>query len=253
MSELLLKVGTVGPDPEYQDGDILCAFNQKRILMTNAQNICNPWKFQKNQEGFLDVDSLPYKMYARTVQYRYELVKDKIFEYDQWDGGKVREVKMKKFQLWYRRRLKAWLKPNTNNGLPFFNTMFEPIWFLGNVKLDDIDIVTAVWNDIETDSPKRRVDNLRWPMGSGDKRDHLIVPVTDFTDMKAVEFVKPVYDDELKEEPIELKKRANSVPIESELLTSLKTTIEDVRDVTKEIDRRDEEPLDITKIVVAKN
>ena len=51
--ELLLKVGSNGPDPEYQDGDVVCAFNERRILCCHAEMICHVQKVELNSEGLI--------------------------------------------------------------------------------------------------------------------------------------------------------------------------------------------------------
>src|SRR5687768_2274240 len=71
---LQLKIGTVGPDPAYQDGDIICAFNRRRCRCVHAQHICHPWKATPNAHGLLALSTVVHDYFEKTHQYRFERV-----------------------------------------------------------------------------------------------------------------------------------------------------------------------------------
>ena len=74
--ELLLKVGSNGPDPEYQDGDVVCAFNERRILCCHAEMICHVQKVELNSEGLNPEDCLTRWMLEQFSQFKFERVSD---------------------------------------------------------------------------------------------------------------------------------------------------------------------------------
>ena len=50
--ELLIKTNSADGDKSYKDGDIVQAFSNERILLANAQVICNVDKFNMDPNKF---------------------------------------------------------------------------------------------------------------------------------------------------------------------------------------------------------
>ncbi len=76
MAELVLKIGSRGTNlnRDYQDGDIMCAFNARRIRCVHAQHICH----RKNAGGGVGVhrdnNHVARDWFELTRQYRFERV-----------------------------------------------------------------------------------------------------------------------------------------------------------------------------------
>ena len=71
MAELLLKVGTVGV---YEDGDIICAHNSRRISCCHVQTLCNPALQTVNRDGLLSTGTIAHDWFERTHKFRFERI-----------------------------------------------------------------------------------------------------------------------------------------------------------------------------------
>ena len=71
MAELAIKVGS---GANYKDGDILCAFNSRRIRCTHAQHICHVKQAGGGIGGLRDNAHVARDWFEHTHQYRFERV-----------------------------------------------------------------------------------------------------------------------------------------------------------------------------------
>ena len=72
-----------------------------------------------------------------------------------------------------------------------------------------------IWNDIETDTPKRKSDHLRWVSDNTTLFYCLCLPVDDFTNEVRVACEKSRYDNTDPGKPVLLKQRDCSVDIDN--------------------------------------
>ena len=71
MAELLLKVDD---GSNYEDGDVLCAFNRRRIRWCHAQHLTTIRYDVFNGDGLRPVGSLAQKALELTKQYRFRRI-----------------------------------------------------------------------------------------------------------------------------------------------------------------------------------
>jgi hypothetical protein len=183
MAELVLKIGS--PDPgnplAYQDGDILCAFNRRRIRQVHAEHVCDVRKTAFNRDG-LRVDSLARDFRERTARYRFERVSatellrtdlatlaTKTIGPTPDEDGHYCHVDQ------YLARRKA--SPNH----AIFGTEGAEVFYEGMRRTDHA-ALDLVWQDIEAKSAFREADHTLWPLSEREKRHFLALPVDDFDD-----------------------------------------------------------------------
>lgn len=216
---LLLKVGTDAPDPRYQDGDIVCAFNRRRTRHCHAEVICNRRGAGFTSQGLRPSGSLAERYYQRTHQFKFERVSPTtVVRTNLWTGevdviGPVPNDKGEQIDVAgyiARRRLSP--------GHKLFGVEGGEVWYGGQQRFDT-PTLDLVWTDIETHSPLREVDHADWPLGLMEFRTHLAIRVNDFDDTEAQALVEP--DTEPNPDPDEpsiiLKARRRHVPWRSTL------------------------------------
>jgi len=73
MAEALCKIGDNGT---YEDKDILCAFNNRRIWCVHAEHICHPKLVRDSENPFLHLaqDTLPEMMLIKTMEFKFERI-----------------------------------------------------------------------------------------------------------------------------------------------------------------------------------
>lgn len=205
MAELVLKVGSFNPgSPEhYQDGDILCAFNQRRIRLVHSQHICKPKSFTSN--GLRQDGSLSEKFLSRTRQYKFERVgkdtvkriviatsEEEILGSTPNQQGEAIDV-----DLFVRRRLSH---PNHM----IFGSPGREVWYGGQVDYQD-SVLSDVWTDIEAGSAFREINYRLWPLTEKEKRTYLALSVDDFSDGEAQGMVEPETVEE--DDPVKVGKK----------------------------------------------
>jgi hypothetical protein len=209
MAELVLMVGSHKPGDEtaYQDGDILCAFNDKRIKSVHAQHIAHPARWDKNGDGYLDLNSLPYKVLNRIYQYRFERLSKTEVQRITIATSEVEDVSdQMDVDLFIRRRRPAWLGAG-QRGLALFSAPGAEVWFGGKVDWSGVD---NVWDDIEADTDKRKADHTYFPLTDTELGNFLGLAVDDMSDEAAADLVAPEMEGE-GEEITTVKKRKNMV------------------------------------------
>lgn len=206
MAELALKIGR---GANYDDGDILCAFNLRRIRCTHAQHICH-----RRLADMRDLNSVARDWYEITHQYRFERVSrteikrvtlatmDEVII----DGtprlidGKMQHMAVEEY---VRRR-------RSHPRHKLFGEKGKEFWYGGRHDFSQPK-VDLVWDAIEAKTPNVRTGFNRWPVGRQDLKSHLFLPVTDFDDTEAVRLVAPELDETDPDNPIVLQKRLRQV------------------------------------------
>ena len=204
MAELAVKVGDQGGghSTRYRDGDVLCAFSNRRIRCTHAQHICHVRAAGFTNDGLRPNDSLAEKMLQRTRQYKIErtgvqtVVVTNLITMDEHTLSNVPDGDGRCMHVpeFVDNRLE-------HDRHAIFGSPGSEVWYGGRTYYEN-DRMTLVWNDIETHSAFREVDHMLWPAGRQDLKEHLMLPVNDMTDAEAEELVIP-----------ELKTDANGKPL----------------------------------------
>jgi hypothetical protein len=258
MAELLIKIGSVSPDPRhYQDGDIVCAFNDRRIKCVHAEHLCHVRKSPRNGRGLIALDSLAQHFYETTHQYRFERISAKevrrinlvtaqevVFS----DVPKVIDGKRQQMDvdLYVRRRLQK-----TGHCL-FGGNALGAIWYGGRKDLSAAKI-EAVWDGIEAKSGNQRTLAKLWPLGRLDIKHFFPVSVDDFDDqarmgLTASERVEGVEEGAAR---VLVQKRVNKIPYMD--LAGLDGRTKDlILDKSQDVDWRGEALYERAAIIEAK-
>lgn len=253
MAELTIKIGDQGGDDpaRYRDGDVLCAFSNRRIRCTHAQHICHVRAAGFTTDGLRPNDSLAEKMLQRTRQYRFERLDLRTMKritlatmdeevLSHTPNAKGEYIHVPEF---VERRL-------AHSHHAMFGSPGREVWYGGRTYYDN-DKMNLVWNDIETYSAFREVDHVLWPVGSDDLRVHFFCSCNDMTDAEAEELVAPQVDEKDPENPITEKRRSYKVAWRDLSGLSIGTQ-DDVTDVAKSVDIRKAVTFDRSLIVSVK-
>ena len=237
MAELLLKIGTDAPDPAYQDGDILCAFNERRMLCCHAEMICHPRLAALTRDGLRDNGSLARTMLDTVCQYRFErLSRDEIERVDLVTGDRERfgrtpneRGEQMDVDQFVKRRLR-------HDAHRIFGVPGREVWYGGTIDWSPPK-VAAVWDAIEVRSALRRVDHRHWPFTRQERLSFLPIKTDDFNDDVSNTLIAQEIDETYPENPVLVRKRRNRVDWES-LTATLGLSRDDVLDPTRETDGR---------------
>jgi len=159
---------TKGENPAYQDGDVVLAFNQDRILWTNAQNICGIENFSPNDiTGYYD-DPLLCAYLENTAQHRYVRINTNEVERtylqsehkeiistlpnENGESIKVDDVLNKKLR-------------KQNHCV--FGSCGKEVWYSKDNRPINVD---AIWSAIEAYSDHKKSNNLSWPFTPTERR-----------------------------------------------------------------------------------
>tara|TARA_R110000824_G_scaffold288815_1_gene477272 strand:+ start:1051 stop:1956 length:906 start_codon:yes stop_codon:yes gene_type:complete len=173
--ELIVKVGNPdGPQTSYRDGDIIQTFSPDRILLSNAENICNVNNFPINSvTGLRENDSLFMKFLELKNTYKFERVnsndvkrtnmitgEEEILNTTPNDEGEY----INAYQF-ISRRLKSARHC-------IFGSSGSEIWYGKTRSSVDLD---ALWNDIETHTSQLKQNNMSWNFSPIEKRRFLVM------------------------------------------------------------------------------
>lgn len=188
MAELLLKVGTRGPDPDWQDGDIIVAPNDRRISQLHLENLCHVKK-----EGFTHngrrPDGLARTYREKVCQYRFERVSgrtirrvnlwtDEVEEFSDLPNAKGERIDV---PLFVARAL-------NNPKHAIFGTPGAEVWYGGRQDFSSSNL-DKVWPMAEDELEMNRTDFTFHPWGSEDLKRHLALKVDDFDDERSAGYV----------------------------------------------------------------
>jgi hypothetical protein len=229
MGELLIKIGD---GANCADGDIIAAFNRRRVRSAHAQSICHVK--HESPTGRRTLTSLARDFREATHQYRFERIgADRVKRIEIATGTEdVFGRESIDVGLFVRRRLR-------HSRHSIFGSPGSEIWYGGRQDYSH-NSLDAVWSKIaeKTDLTEDRPEFCLWPMGRLDIRHFLAVRIVDFSDTEAAELVRPAYrlDDDgnrvLDDRgmPIEIAKRNITVDWRKELLDDLRVAERDALD-----------------------
>ena len=206
MAELLLKVGN---SERYKEGDIICAFNDRRISAVHAEHICHTDKLSLNSDG-LNPIGISSKFLELVHQYKFERSLDSVIRTNLKTGvidiitsspnasGEYVYV-----DTYLKRRL-------ANNKHKIFGSKNSEYWFGGKIDVSET-AINSVWQMIEQDTGKLKASYALWPLTDIEKAHHMAVKVENYTDDEADNLVRSEYD---KDENI-ISIRKNKIDINS--------------------------------------
>jgi hypothetical protein len=241
LAELVIKIGTVGPNPAYQDGDIIAAFNQRRIRQVHAEHICDINNFGFKSDG-LRPDSISRTIQDLTREYRFERISETqvnriILATQSIETFSNPEIDVKSF---VERRLNH---PKHR----IFGTPGSEVWYGGDTDFSNAKLNT-VWQQIEAQTPNLESNFTLWPLGTQDKKSFLSIKVDDFTDEETVELTSKETD---TSDPLSEIVQKRKWRVDWKSLT-LPASIPDIQDRTKEVDVRNVNGLTRANVTILK-
>lgn len=253
MAELLLKVGDRSADPaDYKDGDILCAFNRRRIRCVHAESICHVRKAQRNASGLILLSEPSRDWYEATHEYRFERVSATEMRRTMIATGESEILSDRPNAKGEYIDVRAFIerRKRRRNKHYLFGEDGAEVWYGGTITADHPRL-DVVWNAIETKTPLRERDHGLWPAGEQELRSHLFVRTTDFDDAEAESLVASEVDDSDPDNPVVVQKRERTVDWKARLGLNAGERA-DIEDRSKRIDFRDRQPRAIQSIVDVK-
>ncbi len=198
MAELVIKVGSVSADPtRSQDGDILAAFNRRRIRCVHAQQICHVMLAGGGVGVARDKDHVARDWFEHTHKYKFErLSLTEIKRITLTDMSEVTVDGTPKLidgrrqhmdvELYLRRRL-------AHARHKIFDVDGVLTWYGGTTDVSH-GAMDLVWTAIEAKTANLEADFPLWPAGSQDLISYLFVTVDDFDEATAIELISPEMD-----------------------------------------------------------
>jgi hypothetical protein len=195
VAELLIKATKGFPDfRRYQDGDVVCAFNQNHIKLKHAFHICSPLNFNLNKWR-LRPDGLLRFFCDKTFKYRFERISKTEVKRTNLNTNNEEIFSDKsnlKGEYIYVQQHINYMKKNANHYI--FGRAGEEIWYGGERNFSN-DVVSSIWEEIEKETPYKEVDFYFWPLGKEEKKHFLALSVNDFSDFEANQWIKPSFNE----------------------------------------------------------
>lgn len=240
MAELVLKVGD---GASYEDGDVLCAFNDRRIGEVHLHHIGNPAlrpdispRAGGRKNGLIQADTIAEHLKRKTSQFMFQrvsrravlrtnLLTDEQVQIDRNPrliDGRMQHMFVEEFVA---RRMRS-----ARHGL--FGTEGREFWF-GKVRSISAMDITDLWLRVEGETDLRRADHRRFPLTERERKVHLPIAFQDFDEAEAAEFVAPLMDE--ADATNMVAKRARKIEYDA----IYPDRIENIRDTSKVEDLRD--------------
>jgi len=221
---------------KFEAGDILCAFNNERIKIVHAQNICHVSKSGFNSDGLRYADSLPELFQKKVYRYKFQRVstlevkridlitlEEDIISNQANGKGEYMDV-----PLFIERRIKH---PRHR----IFGTKGSEYWY---GKHNSYAFYKDIWKWIEEKTGLKEIDHTKWPATDRELKKYLHLTVDDFNNETSGDLVKPLEDTTSGEIAV-MKPRKHFVEWEKLNGISL-DVIKDIKDISKAIDLRDD-------------
>lgn len=175
MAEILVFVtGGQRPDDQFQDGDVVCAFNQRRIRSAHAQHICDHRAAGFNAHGLRPLGGLAQEIRERCREYRFDRVSSNEVIRTTLETGTQELFVIPNLYLYLLRR-----RGHANHAV--FGADGAEVWYGGKYRFTNPQL-DQVWARIEADTPLREVDHRLWPLTPDEKRQFLAIPTIDMRD-----------------------------------------------------------------------
>lgn len=238
MADLLLM--TRATPSGYEDGDILCAMSERRILCCHTEHVCHVRKAPRTS-NHCDPGTLAEDF--QKARYRVKLVRDGkhgLLKVDVDTDTVIEEAKIEgtkatwadgthcHVNLFFSRRLKHVGKHRV------FGSPGSEVYY-DRPRTPDLAKLNAIWARIEAETLLLKADHTKWPFSRREKTAFLPLNFSALTDAEAADLAKPLLDETDPDNPVMVKKRASRIDYAT-LYASKKG---DIQDITKEVDLRD--------------
>jgi len=223
MPELALKIGD---SATYEDGDIVDAFNARRIRRVHAEMLCHPKRNRALAEVFAgETREYKFERVSNTEVRRTNLLTNESDVLSDRPNSNGEQIKVSLF-LARRKACPRHL---------IFGDVGAERWYGGVAAYSD-DVMDRVWAAIETQTRHRENTFRRWPFSEGELKQFLVLPVDDFTDLAREEYKAPLLQEQ-NGQVVQVKRRKHGVDWRKGLGLSAKE-VADVVDGGKPVDLR---------------
>lgn len=187
-----------------KSGDIIAAFNRRRIRHVNAQHFCKPVHAGFNGDGLRPTGLHHQAWFEATSKYKFERLsthevrRTNLITLDDEVIDQFHPTEPMLVDEYIRRRIK-------HARHKIFGTAGAEVWYGGStdVSWEKMDIV---WESIETHTPNLESNNWQWPATPRELRRYGWISSTDFTDEDAGRLTRPLLDLTDPENPITVAK-----------------------------------------------
>jgi len=167
----------IGESSNFEDGDILGAFNRRRIGIVYADHIGDVGNAGGGKLVHRIYDSIPRRLRNAIYQYEFRRVSTNFVKRinlltdEEEIIGKTPNAKGETMNV------PVFLKMRLNHERhAIFGSPGEEVWYGGKTNTDETS-VNNLWSIIEEHSSHRRKDYELWPVGNLDCRHHLQIKV----------------------------------------------------------------------------
>lgn len=185
MSELIIyPTDETRPDTQYQDGDILCAFTDRRISQCHIQRLTNPVKAGFTSGG-LRPDDLSRLVAEAVYKYRMERVgKTEVKRITLADMGEeiLSDTPNAKGEAIAVAEYLQRRKKHARHRI--YGTTGAEIWY-GGAENWSVDNIAALWALVEGETAHRAVDYKKWPLTPKEKAHFLALPTEPMSEAAA--------------------------------------------------------------------
>ena len=207
----------VGSHPTYEDGDVIHAFNRRRIRHVHAEHICHVKHVEFNIDGLNPAGTLPDILLANTQKYKWERISQHLIRRTNlWTLGEVEygstpiEDPDKPGRMIHCHVVEAVAYLTKHPQHRVFGTAGTE-HFYGGGSDGSHGNLDAVWNAIETHTANQEQDFLHWPATPAELKMVLFISVNDFDNQERVELESALVDGTDPENPVTVKKRKHNV------------------------------------------
>ena len=196
---VIVKVGTNGPDPGWQDGDIICALNWHRTRCVHVEHICHPQHMTGGKGVRRPLNMIGRLAFLENVkEFRFDVLNSTQVKRTTLDGG-LEEVLPMGTTEYITRRLQ-------HERHMIFGVEGSEVFYGGKTLSTDANLDTA-WDVVEANTGNREEQFDFWPCGALDLQHHLVLNATDFRDTDRGDFEEQDTDDTDPDNPIMVKRR----------------------------------------------
>jgi hypothetical protein len=219
VAELIIKVGTNGPDPAWQDGDILHAWNNRDIEWQYLKNdLCHPWKATLNSDGLIDLGTIYEDLLRHTSRFKYEQIsvntvtRTNLVTLETEDINEVPNANGETLELqkWLNRKMAHTNPVNGGTVFPLFGATGAVVWYHkeGNTSQP---VLNALWVDIEAKTSELQADHQDSILEPSVLQHNLVVKTTNFTQAIKATYEAQLSDETDPENALLLKRRTHFV------------------------------------------
>lgn len=248
MAEIVLKVKD---SPTYKDGDILCAFSDRRISDVHVQHICHPKNHDFNSDGLRDRNTLLEIHLQNVMEFRFERVSKTEMKRYNLRTGEVDLFSDKPDVNGERIDVPFYLKRRKGNARhKIFGSLGSEIWYGGNARPTE-ESLDKVWVDIEDRTDDKKSNYPLFPISETEKAHFLGLSVDPFDDLEGAVLVEEDTE-EIDGEILNVQKRKHKVDYQAMAIISAGTQAH-IQDMNVPVDVRGASKVNLrSEIVIVK-